>query len=128
MIVQTMQVYLTVHVIHLICRISAQGSRIVCHLLYTHHCNHSLLLGWSFPSLELLLPLSPCFCSSESQLKSGYCLFSYSMYALLDSVPSTRCTMNISIIQETSRARCHQVSHPALHSTILHADCLCVWY
>ena len=43
-------------------------------------------------------------------------------------VSSTRCSMNISIIQETSRARCHQVSHPALHSTILHADCLCVWY
>ena len=61
-------------VIHLICRISARGSRIVCHLLYTHHCKHSLLLGWSFPSLELLLPLSPCFCSSESQLKSGWSL------------------------------------------------------
>ena len=52
-----------------ISRISAQGLRIVCHLLYMQHWKHSPLLGWSSPSLVLLLPLSPCFCSSK-------CLFS----------------------------------------------------
>ena len=35
---------------------------------------------------------------------------------------------NISITQETSWTGCHYISHPALHSTLLHADHLCVWY
>ena len=36
--------------------------------------------------------------------------------------------MKIYITQETSRTRCHHISHPALHSSILFDDCLCVWY
>ena len=48
-----------------ISRISAQGLRIVCHLLYMQHWKRSPLLGWFFPLLVLLLPLSPCFCSSK---------------------------------------------------------------
>ena len=36
--------------------------------------------------------------------------------------------MNISITQETPWTRCHHISHPALHSAVLHVDCLCVWY
>ena len=51
-------------VIHLTSRISAQGFRTV-NCLYMHHWQHSPLLEWSFPSLALLPPLSPCFCSSE---------------------------------------------------------------
>ena len=48
-----------------ISRISVQGLRIVCHLLYMQHWKHSPLSGWSSPLLVLLLPLSPCFCSSK---------------------------------------------------------------
>ena len=31
-------------------------------------------------------------------------------------------------MQENPSARCHQVSHPALHSSGLHAHRLCMWY
>ena len=35
---------------------------------------------------------------------------------------------NVSITQETSWTGCHRISCPALHSTLLHAGSLCVWY
>ena len=56
--------------IDLIFRISAQGFGTACHLLYLKlHWKCSLLLEWPFPWLGSLLPLSPCFCSSEFQCR-----------------------------------------------------------
>ena len=67
--------------IHLISRTSAQDfGRTVCRLLnFKLHWKHSLLSGWSFPSLGLVLLFSRYFFSSESLHRKQ---FSYSMRPL----------------------------------------------
>ena len=56
--------------IDLIFRTSAQGFGTACHLLYLKlHWKCSLLLELPFPYLGSLVPLSPCFCSSEFQCR-----------------------------------------------------------
>ena len=112
-------------------RTSAQDFRMTaCHLVqFKLHCKYSPLSEQSFPSLELLLPFSPYWFSSElvqnwmhsPKTVPLFCVY-LAMYTFLDS------NIKISITQETSRTRYHHISHPALHSPILFDDCLCVWH
>ena len=112
---------------NLISRISAQDFRTVCHLLhFKMHWKHSLLLGWFFPSLGLVLLFSHYFISSESLHTSQKTVFILHASLAVHFIYDTG--INTSIIQEISGTSCYHISCPALYSSILYADHLCMRY